>query len=79
MCSFGSRSKPETEASDIQTDRRKRLAAYVLLIILVGCMNAHQLGARGRQGRKLNSKHFFCSRVNEGTLGSGKEREVRAT
>ena len=43
----------------MRTNRRKRLAASVLRSILVGCMNANQFNARGRQGREPNSELFF--------------------
>ena len=48
----------------IRTDSRKRLAACVLrmILLIVGCINANQFDARGRQGRKLNSEHFFSFR-----------------
>ena len=44
--------KAWNKSISIRTDRRKHLAACVLRIMLVGCMNAHQFDARGRQGRK---------------------------
>ena len=59
VCSFGSRSNPEIKASVYKTDRRKRLATCVLRTILVGCMNAHQCDAIGRQGKKLHYEHLF--------------------
>ena len=53
------RCNPETKASiSKHIDRRKRLTARVLRITL-GYKNAHQLDARGRQGRKLHSDLFF--------------------
>ena len=62
--------------SSIWTDRRKRLAACVLRILLVGCMNAHQFDARGRHGRQLNSEHIFLLAIKtkaSTVLGKGEE------
>ena len=54
--------KAWSKSVSIQTDRRKRLAACVLRIILVGCINAHQFGATGRTGGNLILT-FFLSRL----------------
>ena len=59
----------------MQTDRRKRLAACVLRILLVGCMNAHQFDARGRRVRKLNSEHFFFANKAKARTVVGKGEE----
>ena len=53
--------------------RSLRAACYT-----VGCTKAHQFDTRGRQGKKLYCEHFFSGDLNEGTLGSGEGRGVRA-
>ena len=47
----------------------------MLRVTLVGCMNAHQFDARGRQGRKLNSEHLFFSRLTKARAVVGKGEE----
>ena len=45
----------------VRSGKTISLAACVLRVILVGCMNAHQFDSRGRQGRKRNSEKCFLA------------------
>ena len=66
--------KAWNKSISIRTDRRKRLAACVPRIILVGCMNAHQFDARGRQESKPKSDFFFAPKAKASTVvGKGEE------
>ena len=53
--------KAWSKSVSIQTDRRKRLAACTLRIVLVGCMSVNQLDSKWRQRRNLFLNIFFLT------------------
>ena len=56
--------KAWNKSISIRIDRRKRLAAWLVRMMLVGCMNAHQFDAKGRQGRKpISEGGFFATKT----------------